>query len=235
MNIETEAIISLLKLTREGPVSHETIKCDAKMPSSTIRGLLQTLQNDRLINVQENMIETDALNRLKLAVRAVQSGADLERVSRLLQWQEFEAIAAYGFEHNGYHAFRNVHFKHEERRYEIDIAACQRQLIVCADCKHWKRGLAPSALNKAVEEQVQRTFALAEALPSPKIRISFPLKGSITFVPAILTLIPARLKFCDDVPVVPVLQSQDFLNELPGHVHTLRHFQKKMERFKTLG
>lgn len=235
MNIETEAIISLLKLSREGPVSHEALKLDAKMPSSTIRRLLQKLQNDGLINVEENKVEADALNRLKLAVRAVQSGADLERVSRLLQWQEFEAIAAYGFEHNGYHVFRNVHFKHDERRYEIDIAACQGQLMVCADCKHWKRGLAASVLNKVVEEQVQRTCALAEALPNPKIKISFSLKGSMTFVPAILTLVPARLKFCDDVPVVSVLQSQDFLNELPGHVHGLKHFQKKMERFKTLG
>ncbi len=235
MNIETEAIISLLKLTREGPVSHEAIKRDARMPSSTIRSLLQELQNDGLIKVQENMIEADALDRLKLAVRAVQSGADLERVSRLLQWQEFEAIAAYGFEHNGYHVFRNVHFKHDERRYEIDIAACQKQLIVCADCKHWKRGLTPSVLNKVVEEQVQRTSALVEALPSPKIKITFSLEGSITFVPAILTLIPARLKFCDDVPVVPVFQSQDFLNELHGHVHALKHFRKKMECFKTLG
>jgi Holliday junction resolvase-like predicted endonuclease len=234
LNIETEAIISLLKLSREGPVSHEALKRDAKMPSPTIRRLLQKLQNDGLINLQKNTVEADALNRLKLAVRAVQSGADLERVSRLLQWQEFEAIAAYGFEHNGYRVFRNVHFKHGERRYEIDIAACQGQLMVCADCKHWKRSLAPSVLNKVVEEQVQRTFALAEALPNPKIKISFSLKGSMTFVAAILTLVPARLKFCDDVPVVSVLQSQDFLNELPGHVHALKHFQKKMTRFKTL-
>lgn len=234
MNIETEAIISLLKLSREGSVSHEALKRDAKMPSSTIRRLLQKLQNDGLINLQESMIEADALSRLKLAVRAVKSGADLERVSRLLQWQEFEAIAAYGFEHNGYRVFRNVHFKHDERRYEIDIAACQGQLIVCADCKHWKHGLAPSVLNRVIEEQVHRTFALSEALPIPKIKISFSLKGPMSFIPAIFTLVPAKLKLCDDVPVVSVLQSQDFLNELPGHVHALKHFQKKMERFKTL-
>jgi hypothetical protein len=57
----------------------------------------------------------------------------------------------------------------------------------------------------------------------------------MTFVPAILTLVQARLKFCDDVPVVSVLQLQDFLYELPGHVHALRHFQKEMDRFKVLG
>ena len=189
----------------------------------------------RVINAQENIVWVDSLNRLKLAVRAVQSGADLENVSRLLRWQEFEAIAAYAFEHNGYHIFRNVHFKHDERRYEIDIAARQAQLIVCADCKHWKRGLAPSVLNKIVDEQVHRTFALAESLPNPRIRISISLEGSMTFVPAILTLVQAKHKFCDDVPVVPVLQLRDFLYELPGHVHALKHFQKETERFKVLG
>jgi len=233
LNIETEAIISLLKLSREGPISHEALKTDAKMPLSTMKRLLQKLQNDGLINLQENMVEADALDRLKLAVKAVQSGADLERVSRLLQWREFEAIAAYGFEHNGYRVFRNVHFKHDERRYEIDIAACQEQLIICADCKHWKRGLAASVLKRVVEEQVQRTCAFSEALPDPKIKIGFLVKGQMTFIPVILTLVPARIKLCNDVPVVSVLQSQDFLNELPCHVHVLKHFQK-MEHFKTL-
>lgn len=235
LNIEAETIISLLKLSREGPVSHEALKQDAKMPSSAITRLLRKLQNDGLINLKESLAEADTLNRLKLAVRAVQLGADLERVSRLLHWQEFEAIAAYSFEHNGYRVFRNVHFKHDERRYEVDIAACQGKLIVCTDCKHWKRGLAPSVLNRVIKEQVQRTFALSEALPNPKIRISILPKGPTIFIPAILTLVPTKLKLFDDVPVVSVLQSQDFLNELPGHVYALKHFQKKMEGFKTLG
>jgi hypothetical protein len=234
LNIETEAIISLLKLTREGPVSHERIKQEARMPSSTIMDLLWKLQNDGLINGQGILIEVDSLNRLKLAVQAVQAGADLERVSKLLRWQEFEGIAAYGFERNGYHVFRNVYFKQGERRYEMDIVALQGQLVVCADCKHWKRGLTPSVLNKVAEEQAQRTSAFTEALPSPKIRIDFAPKVPTTFVPAILTLIPASSKFYDDIPVVPVLQLQGFLNELPCHMHSLKHYRKRIESFKAL-
>lgn len=235
MNIETEAIISLLKLTREGSVSHEMIKQDAKMPASTIMELLRKLQNEGLINVQGTLIEADALNRLKLAVRAVHAGADLERVSKLLRWQEFEGIAAYGFECNDYRVFRNVHFKHNDRRYEVDIVASQSQLTVCADCKHWKRGLTSSVLSKIVEEQTQRTAALAEALPSPKVKISFAPEVSTTFVPAILTLVPARSKLCDGVPVVPVLQLQNFLNELPCHIFSLRNYRWKKGCFKALG
>ena len=234
MNIEAEAIISLLRLTSEGSVSHDALKKDTKMPLSTIKYLLRRLQSEGLIKVQKNTVETNTLNRLKLAARAVESGSDLERVSRLLQWKEFEAITAYCFQHNGYNVFRNVHFKHDERRYEIDVAACQGQLVVCADCKHWKRSLAPSVLNRIVEEQVQRTLAFAEALPSPKIKISLSSRGSMTFLPAIFTLVQEKVKFCDDVPVVSVLQSQDFLNELPGHVHVLKHFRKKVDEFKTL-
>jgi hypothetical protein len=86
-----------------------------------------------------------------------------------------------------------------------------------------------------VEEQIQRTAALAEALPSPKIRISFLPEVSTTFVPAILTLVPAESKLCDDVPVVPVLQLQNFLNELPCHIFSLRNYRKNMRYFKVLG
>lgn len=234
MNIETEALISLLKLSREGPVSHETLKQDVKAPSSTIEYLLQKLQNDGLVNVHKNRIETDAMKRLRLAVMAVQSGADLERVGTLLHWKEFEAMAAYGFEQNGYRTFKNVRLKHDGRRYEIDVAAYRSQLVVCADCKHWRRGLSGSVLSKVIEEQVERTQALSEALPNPKIKISLLLKRKMTFIPMIFTLIPVRFKVYNHVPIVSILQSQDFLNELPTQMQGLKHFQRT-ERFKTLG
>jgi hypothetical protein len=47
------------------------------------------------------------------------------------------------------------------------------------------------------------------------------------FVPVILSLIPSSLKFYDDVPVVPVLQLQDFLAQLPAQVESLTYFVKE--------
>ena len=147
-------IISILKLTREGPVSQELINKVTKAPSDLVRKLLRRLQNEGLVYVRAKFLEANDLQRLKMAVLAVQSGADLQRVSSLLQWKEFEAMAAFAFERSGYNVRRNLRFTHGGRRWEIDIVGCRRPFVICVDCKHWRHGLNPSTLRKIVEEQV---------------------------------------------------------------------------------
>jgi Holliday junction resolvase-like predicted endonuclease len=219
-------IISILKLTRDGPVSQELINKLTKAPSDLVRKLLRRLQNEGLVYVRAKFLEANGLQRLKMAVLAVQSGADPERVSSLLQWKEFEAIAAFAFERNGYKVKRNLMFTHGGRRWEIDIVGCRRPFVICVDCKHWRHGLYPSALKRIVEEQVERTRALAESLPNPAVKVDFARWDDVRFVPGVLSLVTGQSKFYDDVPVVSVLQLQDFLGQLPAYVHTLKYFEK---------
>ncbi len=94
MSIERNLIISILKLTRDGPVSNKLVNKDAKIPQQIAEKLLRKLQNDGLINVQKNVVEANSLQRLKLAVHAINLGADIENISSFLQWQEFENMAA---------------------------------------------------------------------------------------------------------------------------------------------
>jgi len=47
---------------------------------------------------------------------------------------------------------------------------------------------------------------------------------SATVIPTVLALVPGPFKFYNQVPIVPVLQLRDFLNELPAHVTSLTHF-----------
>jgi len=226
VNIESEMIISILKSSEDGSVSHEVINKYVKVPSAIVQKLLQKLQGEGLIYVRGHFIETDELQRVKLAILAMQSGADFERVSSLLQWREFEAIAAAAFEKNGYAVERNLRFKHSGRRYEIDIVGCKRPLAVCMDCKHWHHGLHPSTLKRIVEEQMERTAALAESLPNPSIRVDCVSWDTVRFVPAVLSLLTEKSKLYNDVPIVSVLQLQDFLNQLPANVDLLRSFRK---------
>jgi Holliday junction resolvase-like predicted endonuclease len=226
LNVETEMIISILKLTREGPISQELINKDTQVPHVLVRKLLQRLQDEGLIYVRGNFLEANDLQRLKIAILAVQSGADLERVSGLLQWKEFEAIAALAFERYGYKVKRNLRFTHGGRRWEIDIVGCRRPFVICVDCKHWRHGLHPSTLKRIVKEQVERTSALAESLPSPSLRMDFVCWDDVKFVPGVLSLVMGQFKFYDNVPVVSVLQLQDFLGQLPAYVHSLKYFEK---------
>jgi len=226
MDIEKDLIISILKLTRNGPVSSKIVKTDARVTSEMGEKLLRKMQNDGLLYLQKDVIEADSLQRLKLAVNAIHLGADVENVSNFLRWQEFEGIAVIALERNGYNVTRNLRFKHAGRRWEIDIVGCRKPLVLCVDCKHWHRGTYPSALKRVVEEQVERAFALSKALPDMKDKIECAQWAIAKLFPAVLLLVTGRFKFYDSVPLVPILQLQDFLSQLPALTDLLKYFTK---------
>mgnify|MGYP001085782444 CR=1 FL=1 len=228
MNIEREMIISILKLTKDGPVSHELLNKDAKISSKVAEKLIGKLQNEGLIYLKKGVVKADSLQRLKLAVKAINFSADLERVVGFLGWQEFEDIAAISLTQNNYIVEKNLRFKHVGRRWEIDIVGCKKPVAICIDCKHWHHGLCHSTLKKIVERQIERTFALAESLPSLSSRIECKSWDVVKLLPAVLSLVAGRFKFYNNVPIVPVLQLRDFLSQLPAYVDSLKHFTRQL-------
>ena len=227
MVVELNLLISLLRLTGNGSVLIESVNRDARIPSYVTEKLLQNLQNQELIYLKNDMVEADTSSRLKLAVKAVSLGADIEQVSSLLCWQEFEEIAAFALRNNGYVVAKNVRFKHAGRKWEIDVVGCKKPLVACVDCKHYHHGMSPSAMQKIAEAQSQRAKALVDTLPSVTIKLDCASWDRAKFVPVILSLLPSRAKFYDDVPIVPVLQLQDFISQLPVQVECLTYFRKE--------
>ena len=225
--VERDLLISLLKLTKDGSVLREYVKKDARITSDIALKLLENLQNEGLLHLKDDFVEADTADRLRLAVKAVTLGADVEHVSEFLRWQEFENIAAVALERNDYVSRKNVRFKHGGRRWEIDVVGCRKPLVLCVDCKRWQRSVNPSALKKIVEAQVERARALADTLPSPSLKIECVKWNRAKFVPVILSLMPSSFKFYDDVPVVPVLQLQNFLTQLPAYVGSVKYFTKE--------
>jgi Holliday junction resolvase-like predicted endonuclease len=223
---ESNLIISLLKLTKNGPILIGNVKKDVRLPSSETLELIEKLQSEDLLNLNGDNLEIDSTNRLKLAVKAVSSGVDVEAVSSFLGWQEFESITATALRNYGYAVLQNLRFKHADRKWEIDVVGCRKPLVVCIDCKDWHHWLSPLALRRIVEAQMERTRALADTLPNVSLGIEYVKWRRAKFVPAILVLVPSRFKFCDRVPIVPVLQLQDFLNQLPLELESLKYFQK---------
>jgi Holliday junction resolvase-like predicted endonuclease len=227
--IEIGLIMSILKLTKNGPASRESVNKDAKLPSDIASKLLRKLQTDGMVYLSDNNVDADAGSRLKLAIRAVALGADIERVSDFLSWQEFEDIAAIALERNGYVVAKNVRFKHAGRKWEIDIVGCKKPLVICIDCKHWRHGMAPSALKRIAEAQVERTRALAASLPHVSLEIECAKWNKAKFIPTVLSLTQGNFKFYDMVPIVPVLQLQDFLSQLPAYTESLKYFSKTFD------
>jgi len=226
MSVERNLIISLLKLTKEGPVLTESVNRDARIPSTTARKLLGKLQNEGLVYLKSESVEVDSSMRLKLAVKAVSLGADVEHISNLLCWQEFEEIAAFALKNNGYAVANNVRFKHVARKWEIDVVGCKKPLVICIDCKHWQHAIAPSVLKRIVDLQVERTRALVDSLPNISLNLECTKWSNAKFIPSVLSLMPSSFKFYDKVPVVPIFQLQDFLNQLPAYTESLKFFPK---------
>ncbi len=231
LSVEQNLLISLLKLTKEAPALIEDVKNDARLPLSVCWRLLEKMQNEGLVYLKADSVEVDSTSRLKLAIKAASLGADIQNISDRLRWQEFEEIAAVALKNNGYTVHNNVHLTHEGHRWEIDVVGCRKPLVLCIDCKRWQRAITPSALKKIVEEQTQRTCALADSLPNKRLTLECTKWERAKFIPTVLSLIPNAFKFYAQVPVVPVLQLQDFICQLPAYTESLRVFPRT---FKTL-
>jgi Holliday junction resolvase-like predicted endonuclease len=165
---------------------------------------------------------------LKIALKAIELGADIERVCKSLTWQEFEDISVLAFEANDFRTTKHLRFTWADRRWEIDILALKEPLVLCADCKHWRHGWSGSGSRKAVEMQVERTKFLAEASKTIEDKIGIGKWKRTYFVPMILSLVPASEKFYKNVPIVSVLQLGDFLPQMPAFFDKIAHFHQSV-------
>jgi Holliday junction resolvase-like predicted endonuclease len=232
MQSEREMIITLLRLSKDKPILQKFVNRDAGLPSEIAGKLLESLQKDGLVYVREGLVEIGSMQRLMLAVRAFELGADYERVSSSLDWKEFERAAAMAFEMLGYRVTTNLRFKQGGRIWEMDIIGCRKPLVVCVDCKHWHRGLGPSKLREVVDQQLKRTLAFSKFLPNPAVDVECAYWEEAKFVPAVLLLMPASFKFHNRTPAVPISQLQDFVAQLPMRLDSLRYFRKTQRRLK---
>lgn len=227
MSVERNLLISVLKLTQNGPTTQESVKLDAQVPLELCSRLTAKLQNENNVYLNGDQIKADTPMRLRIAAKAASLGADIESLSRLLKWQEFEEITSEALNLNGYATMRTMRFSQCGRRWEIDVVGCKKPLVVCVDCKHWSRGLTPSALRKIASDQADRVEALANSLPNVKWNLPCTKWEKAKFVPVILSLGASSTRFCGNIPVVPVLMLQDFINQLSLNIESLEYFSKR--------
>ncbi|PVX23266.1 MAG: hypothetical protein CW716_12555 [Candidatus Bathyarchaeum sp.] len=225
MTTKTDVIISILKHTNCSTVSEEAVAMDASVPVQVANNVLRELREIGFIEYEHELIELTSNQRIKLAIHAINHGTDIESVCKVLEWKEFENFAAAAFEENNFAVKRRFRFKASGRRWEIDVIAYSEPIIVCVDCKRWRRGWGNSAIRRVATAQAQRTEALAGNLQSIQREIGLGNWKEATLFPVILSLFPGPVKFYSSVPVVPILQLQNFLDEFRGHASELVHFK----------
>jgi len=221
---ERGVLVSLLKLTKEGITELEEISQEAHVPVQIVREVLRKHVDLVTYAPSSRSVSIGSEQRLKLVMKIVEQGADIERVCDSLTWLEFEDISIIVFKANNYETKKHFRFTWVNRRWEIDVLALKEPLIVCADCKHWHHGWSGSGSKKAAEMQAERTENLSKASKSINDKIGIGNWKRAHFVPMILSLAPGNQKFHKGVPIVPVLQLRDFLTSMPAYLNQMMHF-----------
>lgn len=225
MSTEREILVAILKRTVESSEARvEGIGEEAHVPISLTENIIRRFHDEGLLKLTQNLVVVDGGSRLRIAVRAISLGADIERVARFLSWSEFEDFSTLAFEADGFVVRRNFHFSWLRKRWEIDIIGLKRPLVISADCKHWSQKWSGIASIKAVKSQIERTRALAEASKSIGSRIGIAGWSHAYFVPVVLSLLPSQQKFYERTPIVPILQFRDFLQNIIVHLDEVNSF-----------
>jgi hypothetical protein len=164
-------------------------------------------------------------DRMKLSLLALQKGCDIENISRLLSWKDFEALTSEILVLNGYSTKTNIHFS-KPCRMQIDVIGANNNLAIVADCKHWKR-YSLSSISAYVEKQIRRTKILCRA----RKRIRYNISHAI---PIILTLYSMDVKLIDGVPIVPISKFKSFIEDVSLYLSEIRVISTKINRRQKL-
>jgi hypothetical protein len=225
---EKEILLILLDKTKDKPLMKEDLKDILRVTADRIDSLLGREE----INLKGDLISLNLNQRIKLAVKAIRAGADFERVSKALGWLEFEELVAYTFEENGYAVSKRFRFQADARRWEIDVLAKRRPLVICAECKHWAKGLGNTTARKIVETHLEKVRVLSENALKLLERLKLTNWNNAVFIPVALSLQPARYKIYRRIPVVSVFELPRFISEFEGQMDWLAKFNVELPHKK---
>ena len=140
-------------------------------------------------------------DRLRCAICALRAGSRIDEMAELLDWRDFEGLAAEVLAETDYVVTRNLFLK--SPRAEIDVVGTKGDMAVLIDCKHW-RGSVP--LGTVTSRQATRARRYVGSNP-----------GHLA-IPVIVTLYQQEAASFGGVPVVPIWQLGSFLGGIHGHL-----------------
>jgi protease II len=131
----------------------------------------------------------------------IKSIEDLQEVSREVAWQHFEKLAAFIFTENNFFVEVGKVKTSNKKRRQYDVIAKKNNRTFLVECKKWAGNrYRLSALKTAIKQHKERS-EFYRILTNEKI------------TPIIVTLIEEEILFYEDVPIVPILKLNSFINE----------------------
>ncbi len=219
----------LLALTNGEPVEVEALHGSLRITSEAFDATLRQLVDEGLVSIGGESISLDLDQRLGVAVKAVEAGADPETISRGFGWLEFEELAAKVLEANGFRVLRRFRFMAEGRRWELDLLAARAPYLVCGECKHWGKGIGNKTARGIIETHLEKTGVFAGHIDGLRERIGIDGWSKAVIVPMALTLSATPMEIYRRVPSVSVLALPSFISEFDGQIERLANFRVELQ------
>jgi len=207
---------SILAETKEGPVTAEVVRENVVITNEAFEEIVTKLSSNGLVNWDGVEFKVDLDQRIEIAVRAIQLGADFEKISKSLGWKEFEELVARVFRENGYNTKSRYRFQAQSRRWEIDVLATSYPYIVCAECKHYTSGMSNRIARKIIETHIEKTEVMSEHIGELAKKIG----------------VQKKMKIYRRVPSVSVFMLPSFLSEFPGYMERMTYYQVDIPEFR---
>lgn len=158
----------------------------------------------RVAGSELGLPDGDSTSPVLVAYSLLKTDFQVDEVSRLLSWQEFESLAGAILRASGYEVREDVRIRRP--RAQIDVVAKGLSLILSIDCKHYRRAQGPSFLEKMALAQLRRSSLLRRAYGDPRPIASMILCES-----------EPKGRFVRGVAVVPIRTLRSFLNSLDSY------------------
>ena len=170
----------------------------------------------------EKSSEIILLSPLDAVVDLIGVGIDPTRFVNYIDWREFEEFIARVLSEAGFEVFRGVEHR-GYRAFQIDVLAVdtvsKRALVV--ECKQWRRVYPRVAsLKEAVARHRRRIELLNKYCEWIVVRIPV-LRRVKEFIPVIALLKPYKDKVMDGVPLVSIVEMNDFVQNLDLYIEEL--------------
>jgi Holliday junction resolvase-like predicted endonuclease len=145
--------------------------------------------------------------------------SSIEEILKNFDWKDFEEVVAEVFRRNDFFVKKNFRFK-TNKRYEVDILAIKRDLVLCVDCKRWSGGrYKKTGIKKSVEEQERRVSWIKEMLiKNPILRKTLKIGDVFEVRPLLVTLMEEDLIKEKNTFIVPIFKLNSFLLEIENYL-----------------
>ena len=177
--------------------------CDITSRTTT-REVVEYLVNHGIGHLSDGSVMFSGKDKLDTILLAINNGCDPERLSKKIQWKDFELFTSQIIESMGYPFERNVVFT--KPRIQIDVIGFYHKIALLIDCKHWMK-IHGFDIAKFSSNQIRR----AEIFLDKR-------KDIESAIPIIVTLYENNCNFFDRVPIVPISKFKEFLQSFPFYL-----------------